>query len=329
MTNRILITFLIICIHIFASCQVTSSEKNVINLIKKEYDSFIGKDSSEMRKSLRKIQPYFCQLNFYQSHTDISQDDVFNLINSYRENFKREYFQFVRFYSGCFSEDQYKSTRKYLEETMSFENIDYYLVGIFQLDKFRPILEDQIRDNWYEEIVTTLKKDWYNKSEAYKLLKEAKIYFTLANLGDKEIEFKLINILKSHYKYLNGSEFSSEFYRMKEMLFFFDTVVPKILGNINSKSSLLETLYFLENYKLVEFEASDVYTISMNQHYIEKVILPKIDVSYRNEFFLEVLASLIGTEELEEQNEIVNNLKSDIFNNKLNWSKLYNYTESK
>ena len=93
---------------------------------------------------------------------------------------------------------------------------------------------------------------------------------TLSNLGDTQMEDSLIIMVNDLYHY--SKEFDTE-----NLFVFYNTIVPNSIGLLQSKRSILETLYMLNEEEVSPFENyDDVGDVGYSLGYFYLCINPKL-----------------------------------------------------
>lgn len=276
----------------------------------------------EFKEVYVQLSSLFCGVRLEQEEVyPISSDSIFSILFSKKNLYQKEYFQFLRTRINCLSIDQYKMVRKGLLN-FSFDELEVDIIGLFKLTPFEANLKNKIILGWSERFLNTLNKTY--KIDR-KTAEELEVYLALANLGDKKIEDEIISVLNAHVSFIEeikGTE--SRSYRLR-LNFFHREVLGPTLKNIHTKTSLIKSLNFMENYEKA-YLGDDVSTLSMYGYYLENVVLPKLDIAIKDSFRYKYLypISLMTKEEKEEN---LMNLQRLILNDEIGWSEIIDYKE--
>ncbi len=201
----------------------------------------------------------------------------------------------------------------------------YELAGLFQLDQFKSYIETKVDSAWYNQFSEALDNKMYVFTLDNKLFKNGMPLIALANLGNKEVENKIIDRLMNYTKSFNTV--SPDYDNLGRQEFFYQIVLENILAKLYSKNSIIATLPMLDNFidRSDFISITDVGSYPMNSLYINYVLWGKLKPVYRNYFISEILSSISRGNDIVSRKAAITRLKSDIINDKIKWSNLYEY----
>lgn len=292
---------------------VLHNSKDASAITKKAYEDLIFSFcySKEYREDVQKI---------------ISVDDLFQLIDANKEVFKETYYRgFLLNKAGCFNREEYAYVRKTLSSTLAPSSEYFYeLVGLFQLDQFKAYIEAKVDSTWYDRFSEALDTNMYMFTLSSQLFERGMPLIALANLGNKKIEDRIIELLMNYAKSFDKVSPEENIVRQEV---FYQRVLENVLSKLYSKSSVITTLPLLDNYlNRSEFiYIADVGSFPMNSMYLNYVLRGKLQPVYRDYFLHTLLLDLSGGNDMESRKAIIAALKEDILNDKIKWSSLYNY----
>ena len=289
-----------------------------------------NKDSTTIAKKIayESLINNFCYAKEYKEDAQkiISEDDLFQLIEANKEMSNDVYVRgFLLYRSGCFSKEEYAYVRKTLSSTLTPSSEYFYeLVGLFQLEQFKAYIETKVDSTWYNRSSEALDTNMYLFTLSRKLFNEGMPLIALANLGNKKIENKIIEFLMNYAKSFDKVSPKENIGRQEV---FYQRVLENVLSKLYSKSSVISTLPLLDNYlnRSEFFYIADVGSSPMNSMYVNYVLRGKLQPVYRDYFLQGVLSDISGGNDMEIRKATISALKSDIINDKVKWSNLYEY----
>jgi len=230
-----------------------------------EIDSFLVNDQIEWQK-FQEISRRFCFLKYINKE---KTDQLLRLcLNSQFSSLFENNLFFVRNFR-CFDKNQNILIRKHLRQFLKPNDPFFHeLVSLFQLQSKRKYLEN---DQFTKALFKKLKTDLTDGQIEDSNLVEIKNLASLANLGDLYIEDSLIimvNDMYSHVKKLDNTSL---------VAFYYD-IVPNSIGLLQSKRSVLETFYMLDEEQMSPFEYyDDVGDYGYASGYFFSCVVPKLN----------------------------------------------------
>jgi len=280
-------------------------------------------NKNSVDKVLRELSFGFCYSKKYNDELkSISSDSIFNIIQLYKDTFLDVYLHFARSRVHCFSSKEYEIVRNSLRNLKEIPFAYYDLIGLYQLKKFEPLLREKISEDWYNNMSSFFEKDWHSLNR--KLLKDAIVYTTLANLGDTLIEQRIIKIIYNQAKYF--AQDSKGKAKEVKLDFFYRAFLKATLGNLYSKESLISTLSLLDNYDKADF-SDDAVTSPMYIYYLDAVVIKKLEPLYIEMFRFQYMLPMYAMT-LDEKKVNIQNIKNMIIEGKVVWSNIYNLWEN-
>jgi hypothetical protein len=211
--------------------------------------------------NLQKASRLFCSSN--NANDSLGNILLEHCIRNYKLAFSKHNAFLLETYS-CLTRSQKDYVRKRLPELIDPSEPNFYpLVSIYQLTNFKPFLNSHV-DN---DIVDNLRVDFLDNKLSSQTVLYLNCMSTLANMNIDGMENLVLNAIDSLYSDIHSSK------NRTALLQFYLQILPNTLGLLYSKTSVFQTLYFLN-------ETDHGYyghrPFNFRMHYIETVIVPKI-----------------------------------------------------
>jgi hypothetical protein len=219
-------------------------------------------------EKFRAVSKNFC---FLQENDKDLADVLFNI--GLRSNFipkKITYSFFIKQYN-CFNEKQISAVVRMLKNELEPEAPNFFeLVSLYGLSNYNDFLKNNLVSS---DLKKALEIDLYSQRRLSKnATLELKSMATLSNLGNLELEEKLINIILSIWK--NKGEHPNWNPRVFYDIFY--SSVPLLL----SKRSVLETIFMLDQPSNKNVSgSSDITNIEPGFYYFLTCIQPKLNTN--------------------------------------------------
>lgn len=262
------IILLVICmgpIHGQHDYLVKSNKADAQSIIK----TLKGNDnkSQDYKNTLGRAITNYISYNYYASEEAL---ELFDLVIKGTKEDKNEYYRFLLLNAEFFSVAQTDLIKCNLEEVLQKSDPQFYdIVPLYHLEAYKSIISSEVNPSYFTE----LRAAFISKSVPVGLLEKARPLIALANMGNVSIEDSIINIVREFYaRCLTTQDVLAK--RMHYMDLGFG-VVPKILGRINSKRSLEQTMHLMLDDYVYPGDGC-VGPSSMYQTYINYVLTPKL-----------------------------------------------------
>lgn len=189
------------------------------------------------RRMVERLSQNFCGINTYDEEKGTALLLLF-LKNSYLNRASSHFYISRNF--RCLTEEQKKMIKNRLNVDLKTQDRSFHaLVSLFQIKKFKNYLEQQITTRNLSE---DLKKDFLQGGRLSKDIKvQLKSIATLSNLGDHEKEEDLINAVNDIYDHIKKED------KKNMVVSFHVELLRNSLALLNTKNSVVETLYLLED----------------------------------------------------------------------------------
>ncbi|MEZ4931249.1 MAG: hypothetical protein R2788_03830 [Saprospiraceae bacterium] len=315
MKNKIIAfsLFLFLSSHYLTAQQEYLIKKNIE--VSQEIITVLNNENIEsklFKDNLNRAVRDYCGFQYYAPG---NASQIFELFWILRNKVRDDYYRFIIVNAHYFSEEQTAKIKSDLEETVGSisDSRFHLLVSIFHLDKFKEKLTHDLEDDLFVKIEeyfkrgSTVPRDYLEKSLAYT---------TLANLGDQTIEDSIILFVNEMYEFCNKEENSN----MQESLYmsFFTGIVPKLLGKLHSKRSVIETRHMLQCDYTWKIDYIDVGTRPPADSYFYGVIGPKVSIYENSKYQMTFIKS---KDEKAAKKEYIEDLIKRIETNQIEWKK--------
>lgn len=220
----------------------------------------------------------YCRITVVLEETDRSL--LFSKIRTYSSNRDTFYNFFLYNSVHCFFPEEYNSCRKDLERKLTLKSYKAYdLIGLFQLYSFRDSIRKSLSGNWFKEVEENLYPTF---TLSKKTLQKGVGYITLANLGDKDIEKKIIDLFLNYTLTLDLN--SKKKKKVLKQGSFYELVVQHIFRKLLSKESLKKTSVLLDNHNNSRQYSHGYHGVPHLGLYFSSVFKEKLHPIYRNSF---------------------------------------------
>ena len=280
--------------------------RNFIVVLKNE-----DRSSAAYKTALgRAITNYFAYPYFAPDEAPI----LFNIIFEHSHQFKVEYYRFLLLNAEYFSAQEMEKIKDDLPKILDKTDYQFYdIISLYRLEDYKPLLINEIHPDFYHKLIDAFNR----KAVPVGLLEDSRPFTTLANLGDTSIADSLITLVNKFYGQCQSSRDTFEKSLCYKELYF--GIVPKILGRLNSKRSVEQTIHLMmDDYELNLSHCEEYHSRHVFKRYIYDVILPKVSRYDQGRLYYEM--SEVDSGQLG-PNAFLDSINIRIKNNKIPWKK--------
>jgi hypothetical protein len=242
------------------------------------------KDADEISLAYSIVAFDYC---FIKDHEEAfaevgGREKQWDLIEKYKDKYRKNYLTSLKMNIHCFSKEEYLEIKAYLSKTLRLDTpISYDLISLYQLNQFKDTLYAIANDNWFTELEEELYQSRLPKAVRLGSLP----HITLANLGDKKREERILNLLVDHVAAFDKDKLKkADAVRLHN---FYDEVLSITLSKLLSKESMEKTLLMIDYHFLLNDyfdESYDAIYLPLSKQYADDVIGSKLHPSCRDYF---------------------------------------------
>lgn len=238
------------------------------------------------------------------------KEDLFNILYELKSTKKERFFMFLLFNRECFSDQELHKIKQDLSTQLEDGDPYYYhLVSIFQLKSLKSSIEEKVDSDFFEK----LDKRFKDHTLSVGFMKGVLPYTAIANLGDQQMEDKLIKLSKEYFSICQRASGIEKQYFYHD---YFYVIMMKMLGSLSSKRSVVATLSIMNVDYEFPSKPVDVGAYPLYTEYILNVLKPKvkkIDQIYLDEIIWNVESGKW------KKNIYLNEIKNKILSDQLRW----------